>query len=98
MRSRYTAFAKGLTTYLERTWHPSTRPAEVTIRPDQVWTGLEILSTQAGAAEDDEGVVEFVARYEVDGRSARLHEVSRFERDEDAWVYTEAVAGSRSAS
>ena len=31
MRSRYSAFALGLAPYLLRTWHPSTRPASLSL-------------------------------------------------------------------
>jgi SEC-C motif-containing protein len=32
-------------------------------------------------------VVEFVARYKVNGRAFRMHETSRFERIEGCWFY-----------
>ena len=61
MRSRYSAYAVGDLDYVWRTWHPRTRPESVT-PSDEVWTGLEIVDTVAGA-HDDEGVVEFRAHY-----------------------------------
>ncbi|ULE31837.1 YchJ family protein [Mycobacterium sp. IDR2000157661] len=42
MRSRYSAYAKGLADYLFRTWHPRTRPQHVTVDADVVWSGLEV--------------------------------------------------------
>ena len=62
MRSRYSAYAVGDLDYVWRTWHPRTRPETVT-PSDEVWTGLEIVDTVAGAHDDDEGVVEFRAHY-----------------------------------
>jgi hypothetical protein len=36
-------------------------------------------------------VVEFVAHHKVNGRGARLHEVSRFVREAGAWLYVDGV-------
>jgi len=96
MRSRYSAFAKGLDSYLRYSWHPRQLPDEVTIDARQVWTALRILSTSGGKAGDDHGTVEFEATCEVDGRCRVLHEVSGFARFEGRWVYTEPVDANRS--
>ncbi|MGV0045305.1 YchJ family protein [Mycobacterium colombiense] len=91
MRSRYSAFAYGDTDYLFRTWHPRTRPADVTVDAGITWTGLQVIDTVAGGAGDDSGEVEFTARYESAGRAGRLHERSRFERRAGRWFYLDAV-------
>jgi SEC-C motif-containing protein len=78
MRSRYSAYAVGETDYVWRTWHPRTRPPEVTEHGLR-WTGLEVLD-----AHDD--VVEFVAHHE----EGSLHEVSRFEQRAGRWFYVTA--------
>ncbi|MCK9284256.1 MAG: zinc chelation protein SecC [Rhodocyclaceae bacterium] len=82
MRSRYCAYVLGLDRYLTETWHPSTRPArcETDDSPPAKWLGLEIKA--AG-----ETWVEFVARYKVNGRAHRLHEVSDFVREDGRWYY-----------
>jgi len=81
MRSRYSAFVVGDADYLWRTWHPRTRPEEVTIDPQIVWTGLEII--EAGGDE-----VEFVAAYtSEDQRTGTLHERSRFAVRARRWFY-----------
>ena len=87
MRSRYTAFVLGDEGYLRDTWHPETRPSRVRFDEQQRWLGLKIKRTEAGTAEDAQGVVEFVARFKVQGRGHRLHEVSRFEKVEGRWYY-----------
>ncbi|OBF66501.1 zinc chelation protein SecC [Mycobacterium sp. 852002-51971_SCH5477799-a] len=92
MRSRYSAFAYGHSDYLFRTWHPRTRPAEVTADPDIAWTGLRVIATLAGGPDDDSGDVEFTAHYESGGRAGSLHERSRFERRAGRWFYVDAVA------
>ena len=87
MRSRYTAFVERRDEYLLQSWHPRTRPKSVEFNPDQRWLGLKIKSHHAGGESDEEGTVEFVARYKIQGRGHRLHEVSRFVRVAGSWVY-----------
>ncbi|WP_077088797.1 YchJ family protein [Mycobacterium rhizamassiliense] len=91
MRSRYSAFAVGDADYLFRTWHPRTRPADVTVDPRITWTGLQVIDTAAGGPDDDRGEVEFTACFESAGRPDSLHERSRFERRAGRWFYLDAV-------
>lgn len=95
MRSRYTAYALRDEAYLQATWHASTRPAEPILSDDEKlqWLGLEVKSAlrlrQRKAetpADPDRDEVEFVARFKVGGRAHRLHEVSRFVREDVAGV------------
>lgn len=89
MRSRYTAFTKGNVDHLVRSWHPRTRPKNLTVEPTN-WTGLRIVSTTDGGPQDDHGVVEFIASWrEPDGGVASMHEVSRFARRGGRWVYVD---------
>ena len=90
MRSRYSAYALGLMKYVHASWHPSTRPALAELQHDDAtkWLGLEI---KKHIATDDEATVEFVARYKIDGRAHRLHEVSRFVREDGRWFYVGGV-------
>ncbi|MEU9068116.1 YchJ family metal-binding protein [Streptomyces sp. NPDC048306] len=85
MRSRYSAFVKGDAGYLLRTWHPRTRPARLDLDPGMRWTALEILETAGGSAFHATGTVTFRASY----RGGSLHERSRFERVDGAWVYVD---------
>ncbi|MBP9654883.1 MAG: hypothetical protein KBE19_10895, partial [Rhodocyclaceae bacterium] len=39
--------------------------------------------------DDDRATVEFVARYRIAGRGHRLHELSRFVREEGRWFYVD---------
>ena len=89
MRSRYSAFVVGDGEHLLRSWHPDTRPVEVSFVPGQTWTALEIVSTERGRALDATGTVEFRARYRRDGRAGTLHEISRFARVGGRWVYVD---------
>ncbi|MFJ4471416.1 YchJ family protein [Streptomyces sp. NPDC089424] len=83
MRSRYTAFVRGDEGYLLRTWHPRTRPARLGLDAGTRWTGLEVLATSEGSAFHGTGTVTFRASF----RGGALHERSRFERVDGAWVY-----------
>lgn len=92
MRSRYSAYVRELPGYLRDTWHPSTRLAEPLRFGDGVrWLGLEVrryVQTDANHA-----TVEFVARSKLGGRAARLHETSRFVREEGRWFYVDGDVG-----
>ncbi|MFC4505476.1 MULTISPECIES: YchJ family protein [Streptomyces] len=90
MRSRYCAFVKGDVGYLLRTWHPRTRPGRLDLDPGMRWTGLEILGTGDGSAFHTTGTVEFRASF----RGGSLHERSRFERVDGAWVYVDGDIGA----
>lgn len=85
MRSRYSAFVRRDEGYLLRTWHPRTRPPRAEPDPGMRWTGLEILATEDGSAFHSTGTVTFRASF----RGGHLHERSRFERVEGAWVYVD---------
>ena len=94
MRSRYSAFALGDAPYLLRTWHPSTRPADLDLDPDQRWSGLQVVATSTGGSLfAAEGTVEFTASYHSPEGPARVHEVSRFVQDAGRWVYLGPVSG-----
>jgi SEC-C motif-containing protein len=94
MRSRYTAYVLGDGDHLFRTWHPRTRTDDAEPDDRVRWVGLEVLEVVDGAAGDDEGVVEFRARWVStdDGpvRRGELHERSRFARRGRRWVYVDA--------
>jgi SEC-C motif domain protein len=87
MRSRYSAFVLGLRDYLLATWHASTRPDELELAttPPTRWLGLQVQRHQTASA--DAASVEFVARYKIGGRAHRLHETSRFVREDGRWYY-----------
>ena len=94
MRSRYTAYTLARADYLHATWHPTTRRGELGLDEPVRWLGLKILRSEQGGPNDDRGLVEFVARYKVDGRAHRLHEVSRFQRRDGRWLYVDGETGA----
>jgi SEC-C motif domain protein len=87
MRSRYSAFVLNRTDYLEATWHISTRPADISPDDATKWLGLDV--RRHIAVDADHAQVEFVARYRIAGRGARIHELSRFVREAGRWYYVD---------
>jgi len=82
MRSRYSAYAMGDLGYVFRTWHPRTRPDDVTPTPGLRWVRLEILRST-------EDTVDFRAHHtHPDGV---LHELSRFEQRAGRWLYLDGA-------
>ncbi len=96
MRSRYSAYVLGEADYLRASWHPSTRPAQLSLAdaPGQrtVWLGLKVESHTVTGADTAE--VAFTARLRVGGGSAqRMHERSRFVREGGHWFYVDGDVG-----
>jgi len=87
MRSRYTAFVLHDEAYLRFSWHPDTCPKTIHIDTATQWLNLSIKSTEHGLLDDARGRVEFVARYKNNGRAVRLHENSRFIKQDGRWLY-----------
>jgi SEC-C motif-containing protein len=88
MRSRYSAYVLGLDAYLLETWHSLTRPSVIEPRPPGLrWLGLQVRLHREHDASH--AIVEFVARSKLDGRAQRLHEISRFERQDGRWFYVD---------
>ncbi|SOE50689.1 YchJ family protein [Orrella dioscoreae] len=88
MRSRYSAFVLDRLDYLLETWHPDTRPSGLEPNPPGLkWLGLDV---RGHAQQDaDHATVEFVARSRLQGRASRLHETSRFVRQDGRWFYVD---------
>lgn len=89
MRSRYTAYTLNCEDYLLATWHHSTRPTalELATSSHYQWLGLAIKHHEQ--PDSDRATVEFVARYKINGRAYRLHEISRFVRSQGLWLYVD---------
>ncbi|MDX5446702.1 MAG: SEC-C domain-containing protein [Zoogloeaceae bacterium] len=87
MRSRYSAYVLRDEPYLLATWHPETRPACLDLSADggTRWLGLSVKRHVQTGAESAQ--VEFVARYRIGGRGYRMHETSRFVREDGRWFY-----------
>src|SRR5690606_8837987 len=88
MRSRYCAYVVKETEYLLETWHASTRPAR--IEPNATglkWLGLQVRRHEQ--TDPNHATVEFVARSRYQGKADRMHEISRFVRENERWFYVD---------
>lgn len=89
MRSRYTAYTLEDEAYLQKTWHPTTRPEKIIRQQESCkWIGLNVISHHQ---EEQTATVEFIARYKLNGRAEKIHEISRFVFEDGQWFYTEPV-------
>lgn len=86
MRSRYTAYVLENEEYLRSTWAKENRPSGTIIEKKQPtkWVSLKILNHQE---HEDRATVEFIASYKINGRMQKLHEISRFVKEDSQWVY-----------
>ncbi len=89
MRSRYTAYTLNDLPYLLASWHPSTRPKTIDPATIPHWLGLEIIMTNSGAGQENEGVVEFKASFLQNRKVSILHERSRFVKETGHWYYVD---------
>jgi SEC-C motif-containing protein len=87
MRSRYTAYAIGDEAYVLATWHASTRPSQARFEAGTKWLGLQVHEHRR--IDEGHAEVEFVARWRIGGRAHRLHERSRFVRENGRWYYVD---------
>ena len=98
MRSRYTAYGRGVMAHIVDTHAPETRAtidvaAATKWSADTLWMGLEIVATERGLAGDDDGFVEFIARGVTKDKPFVLCERSRFRRAGASWLYVDGVPG-----
>ena len=92
MRSRYSAYATGAIDHL-RTSATKAVQADFDENSSKAWSeaaewhGLEIIATEKGLADDQEGVVEFRALYTANGEFCNHHEVAKFVKEDDGWKF-----------
>lgn len=96
MRSRYSAYVVGLESYIQQTWHASTRANALEqdgTKTSTKWLGLTIEQAYASKNHpNSEAFVQFTARYKIGGSSAiRMRELSRFVCEEQQWFYIDGV-------
>jgi len=88
MRSRYSAYVRCDEAYLLRTWHVSTRPENLDLVATNLqWLRLEVMASNSGTPIDSEGSVEFTAYFKLQNKHQKIHEVSRFVKEQQQWFY-----------
>ena len=73
MRARYAAYVLEKIDFIEASHDPDKRhemdkDGALEWAQSAEWLGLDVNATEGGGPDDDEGVVEFVAKYEVQER------------------------------
>jgi len=99
MRSRYTAYAIGDMAHLKRSldqrWQATFDEDGAREWSEKAnWQGLTVLSTKAGGPGDEDGEVEFVASFEMDGEVQQLRERARFRKKGGEWRYLDGKVKS----
>lgn len=84
MRSRFSAFALQLESYLLSSWHPLTRPTSIQLEPDTHWKRLELIQANN---DQQQGKVHFKAYYQEQGQWHLLEETSKFIFENNHWFY-----------
>lgn len=92
MRARYTAYAMCNIDFL---YASSGKEVQDEFDPEasrrwaegSQWDGMEVISTEKGTEADDDGIVEFIARYSVNGTEFEHHERSIFQRVNGEWKF-----------
>ena len=95
MRARYSAYAADQISFLGSSLHPNhaddyDEKATRGWAESSTWISLTICGTEAGGADDNEGTVDFIARYRANDDGVREHrELASFARHEGKWCYTD---------
>lgn len=96
MRARYAAHVKVEIDFLFASTHPEYREGydhEGTRKwaEKSEWHGLEILGSTQGGPNDEQGEVEFVARFRDKEGLRSHHERGGFKRKDGRWLFTEGT-------
>jgi SEC-C motif-containing protein len=94
MRARYSAHVMVDVDFLYATTHPDHREGydhkgTRIWAENSEWHGLQILETTGGGPKDEEGEVEFIARFRDKNGLRSHHERGMFERKKKRWLFTE---------
>ncbi|MGM0430116.1 MAG: YchJ family protein [Pseudomonadota bacterium] len=84
MRSRYSAFVGRLASYLEATWHNSSRPPLLDLSDSPNWLKLQVISS---SVDQNKGQVHFRAFYKDGNDVAFMEEQSDFVKEDGKWYY-----------
>lgn len=92
LRSRYTAFVIKDIDYVIDTHHPITRNtlSRAVLKDwieNSVWQELKIISVTNGGSGDDEGMIEFRAKYTEHGKALTHYETSVFKKYQGEWYF-----------
>jgi len=94
MRSRYTAYVTGNVKHLGDTLDAAGKndfdaDSAKSWAESADWKGLEVVSVEKGGVDDDDGIVEFIASYEVDEQLLQHHERAQFKKSGKRWEFVD---------
>ena len=94
MRARYASYATGRIDFIETSHAPETRgdfnrETALAWSKGSKWLGLEVVGTKGGTPKDAEGVVNFVAVYEKDGKRHEHREIATFRKEGPRWLFVD---------
>ena len=96
MRARYTAYTQVNMDFIEKTHDPETK-SDIDMESSREWaestnwTGLEIIETQQGGVNDEQGTVQFKAMFETEEGPQHHQELSQFTKRDGIWFFTDAT-------
>jgi SEC-C motif-containing protein len=96
MRARYTAHVKVEVDFLYDSTHPDHRKdydhkGTRAWAENSTWHGLEILQTEQGGPGDEQGEVEFIARFRDKEGLRNHHEIGQFKKKGRRWLFTDGT-------
>jgi SEC-C motif-containing protein len=96
MRARYSAYVGAQMDFVFETTHPDNRQdydhaGTREWAESSEWLGLEIVATRNGGAADEQGEVEFIARFNEKGAPREHHENAQFKKENGQWFFTDGA-------
>ena len=96
MRARYSAYVGAQMDFIFETTHPDQRQGydhdgTKEWAESSEWLGLEIIETKKGGPGDNEGEVEFIARFNEKGAAREHHENAEFKKENGRWYFAEGA-------
>lgn len=103
MRARYTAFVTRQigdfvkdTLAAEKQDAFDLREVEMSAR-DSEGLGFEVRAVEGGGADDENGTIEYVARFRIRGEVRIHHELASFRREGGRWLYVDGQVNPKQA-
>lgn len=96
MRSRCAAFATRSIDWIIESEIPESRAYTDRRATEEwimgsTWKGMRVIETQQGGVDDDQGLVEFKAFLQQDGKDVEHHEIASFRKVDGAWYFVDGV-------
>jgi len=94
MRARYSAYVGVQMDFIFESTHPDHREGYDHAGTEEwakssEWLGLEIIGTTKGGENDNNGEVEFIARFREKGVLREHHEQASFKKEDGCWYFAE---------